>query len=247
MISVHNPWGNYMLKTISLALLTTALSTAAFAADNLPTKAPALNGYPTVHCGAYYGVNTGGSTAFMSNAVVGTQVAQGSIGLTVGFTCPLSSDGSTFAFVDGDFNVANLNGSSNGFAFSGPLTFEQRFGFGTPISTMLSVIPGFNSLPAQPSLIPLPAGVNVVTSSPYIFASLHEDDIGQFNGLASNKEYLISVGIGVGTKVRLNNNVVFDPYVEAYLPSSRACLGPLTGTACTQATNQYKAGFKLEY
>lgn len=236
-----------MRKALLIALASTCLSGAAFAADMAVKANPLTAGYPTVHCGMYYGVNTAGSTAFMSNAVVGTQVAQAAIGLTVGYSCPLSADGSSFAFIDGDFDIANLNGNSNGFAFTGPLKFEQRVGFGTPISTMLNVIPGFSSLPAVPSLIPLPAGVSVNTSSPYIFVGLHEDDVGQFNNLAANKEYLISVGFGIGLKTRLSNQVVFDPYVEAILPSTRACIGPLTGSACTQATNQYNVGFKLEY
>jgi hypothetical protein len=236
------------MRTMMLALMAAAaLSVTAQAADNL--KAPSLlgNGYPVVKCGMYYGVNTIGNTGFVSNAAVGTQIAQGSIGLTVGYSCPLNADGSSFAFVDGAFDVANLNGSSNGFAFGGPLTFEQRLGFGTPISTLLNAIPGFSSLPAVPSLIPLPAGVTAGPSSPYVFVGLHEDDVSQFSNLGSNREYLISVGFGIGMKTRLSNGVVFDPFVEAILPSSKMCFGPVGGTLCTQVSNKYEVGFHLEY
>src|SRR5262249_31150335 len=119
-----------------------------------------------------------------------------------------------------------LNGSANGFALSGPAQFQQRVGFGAPVPLLLSLVPGLASLPnAVPSLIPPPAGTSVVTSIPYLFASIHEDDTGVALGLAANKAYLISAGFGIGTKTRLSNGVVFDPFAEYILPSSEMCIG----------------------
>jgi len=193
----------------------------------------------------YYGVNVMGETAAVNNAAVGTQFVQGAIGLTLGYTCPMGGSGG-YWFVDGMFDFANLNGSSNGFALTGPAQFEQRFGFGAPVTLLTSLVPGLSSLQnAVPSLIPLPTGVTVVTSFPYLFGSIHEDDVGVSNGFTSNKQYLISAGFGIGNKTRLTNGVVFDPFVEYILPSSQMCIGIAGG--CTQRGAAVRAGMALEF
>lgn len=222
------------------------MGTSAFAAD-LPVKAVPQTGfaqYP-VGCGLYYGVNTMGETAAVNNAAVGTQFVQGAIGLTLGYTCPMGKSGG-YWFADGMFDFANLNGSANGLALSGPAMFEQRFGFGAPVTQVLSLIPGLSSLQnALPSLAPLPSGVTVNTAFPYLFASVHEDDIGVSNGLASNKQYLVSAGFGTGTKVRLSNGVVLDPFVEYILPSTQMCIGVATG--CVKRGAAARVGTAVEF
>lgn len=232
------------MKKLSLAAAAVLLSLPAFAAD-LPaqiTKAPTYQ-YPTTKCGVYYGVNTMGSSSAVENAAIGTQTVSGAIGLTLGYTCPI---GGGFWFVDGMFDFANLNGSANGFALSGPAQFEQRFGFGAPVPLLLSLVPGLASLQnAVPSLIPLPAGTSVVTSNPYLFASIHEDDTGVALGLAANKAYLISAGFGIGTKTRLSNGVVFDPFAEYVLPSSEMCIGIAGG--CVKRGAGIRVGAALEF
>lgn len=220
------------------------LGSSALAAD-LPVKAQ--TGFATypVGCGMYYGVNTMGETAAVNNAAVGTQFVQGAVGLTLGYTCPVGASGG-YWFADGMFDFANLNGSANGLALSGPAMFEQRFGFGAPVSMIISLVPGLSSLQsALPSLIPLPTGVTVNTSFPYLFGSVHEDDVGVSNGFASNKQYLISAGFGLGTKTRLSNGVVFDPFVEYILPSTQMCIG-ITGQ-CTQRGSAVRVGAALEF
>lgn len=233
------------LRTTLLAITAvTALFGPASAAD-LPTKAlPAINyAYPTTKCGAYYGVNTMGATSAVENAAIGTQTVQGGVGLTLGYTCPV---GGGYWFVDADFDFANLNGSANGFNASGPAMFAQRFGFGAPVPLLLGLIPGLSSLQnAVPSLIPLPAGTAVVTSSPYLAVSLHEDDTGVSNGFSANKSYLISAGFGLGTKTRLSNGVVFDPYAEYVLPSTELCVGIAGG--CFKRGPGVRVGAKLEF
>lgn len=230
------------LLSLAIAAL---LGSSAFGAD-LSVKAPAL-GYATypVGCGLYYGVNTMGETSAVSNAAVGTQFVQGAIGLTLGYTCPMGASGG-YWFADGMFDFANLNGSSNGLALSGPAQFEQRFGVGAPVNLLISLVPGLASLQnAMPSLIPLPTGVAVVTSFPYLFAGLHEDDVGVSNGFTNNKQYLISAGFGVGTKIRLSNGVVFDPFAEYILPSSQMCIGITIG--CVQRGAAVRVGAALEF
>lgn len=232
-----------LIATSALALDGVSAINKAIAAD-LPVKAPiGYSQYPTTKCGMYYGINTMGETSAVNNAAVGTQFVQGAIGLTLGYTCPL---GGGYWFVDGMFDFANLNGSSNGFALTGPAMFEQRFGFGAPVPLLLSLIPGLSTLQnAVPSLIPLPSGVSVVTSFPYLFGSVHEDDVGVSNGFTSNKQYLISAGFGIGNKVRLSNGVVFDPFAEYILPSSQMCIG-ITGN-CIQRGAAVRVGAALEF
>ena len=231
------------MKSKILVLVLGLIASPAFAAD-LPVKAPTGYAvYPTTKCGAYYGVNTLGSTAAVENAAVGTQTVQGAIGLTLGYTCPM---GGGYWFVDGMFDIANLNGNANGFALSGPAQFEQRFGFGAPVPLLISLIPGLASLQnALPSLIPLPTGVAVSTSNPYLFVSLHEDDIGVAIGLEANKQYLISTGFGIGTKTRLSNGIVFDPFAEYVLPSTQMCLGVVAG--CVKRGPGIRVGAALEF
>lgn len=232
---------------LGLAAASALFSTMALAADNLPTKAaPATYAYPTTKCGLYFGVNTVGATAAVENAAVGTQSVQGAIGGIVGYACPAGgSGGYWFADALGDF--ANLNGSGNGLSLSGPAKFEERFGFGAPVDMIVSLVPGLSSLQnAVPSLIPLPTGVAVVTSNPYLFASFHQDDIGVFDGLGSNKQYLLSAGIGLGNKTRLTNGVVFDPFVEYILPSSQMCVGA-AGNGCYKKGPGVQVGAAIEF
>lgn len=227
-----------------LAAILSLLPSLAFAAD-IATKAPAGYSQYPVGCGMYYGVNTMGETSAVNNAAVGTQFVQGAIGLTLGYTCPMGTSGG-YWFADGMFDFANLNGASNGLALSGPAQFEQRFGFGAPVNMIMSMIPGLSSLQnSVPSLIPLPTGVGVVTSFPYLFGSLHEDDVGVSNGFSSNKQYLISAGFGIGNKTRLSNGVVFDPFVEYILPTSQMCVGIAGG--CLKQGSAVRVGAALEF
>lgn len=233
------------MKKLLLAAIAALITLPALAAD-LPTKAP-QTGYATypVGCGLYYGVNTMGETSAVNNAAVGTQFVQGAIGLTLGYTCPMGTSGG-YWFADGMFDFANLNGSANGLSLTGPAQFEQRFGVGAPVTLLMSLVPGLSSLQnAVPSLIPLPSGVSVVTSFPYLFAGLHEDDVGVSNGFTSNKQYLISAGFGIGNKTRLSNGVVFDPFAEYILPSSQMCIG-ITG-GCVQRGAAVRVGAALEF
>lgn len=232
------------MKKILLAAVAALMSIGAHAAD-LSVKAPAvpLYQYPA-GSGLYYGVNTMGTSTAVENQAIGTQIVQGAIGLTVGYTWSI---GSGFTFIDGMFDFANLNGSANGFNPTGPAQFEQRWGFGAPVNLLISLIPGLSSLQnAVPGLIPLPAGVTVTTSSPYLFGSIHEDDTGVAVGLAANKQWLISEGIGIGMKTRLSNGVVFDPFAEYTFGSNAMVVGVTAGGAVKRG-NGVRVGAALEF
>lgn len=236
-----------MKKGLLLSIALGLLAQSAFAADLPVVKAAPVNlyQYPT-GSGLYYGVNTMGTSTAIENAAIGTQVVQGAIGLTVGYTWAI---GSGFTFIDGHFDFANLNGSANGFSLSGPAQFEQRWGFGAPVNLLISLIPGLASLQnAVPGLIPLPSGITVNTSNPYIFAGLHEDDTGVSNGLASFKQFVISESIGIGNKTRLSNGVVFDPWAEYVFGSnSIGASCPTIVGGCPHRGSGVRVGAALEF
>ncbi len=203
-------------------------------------------GYPSTKCGMYYGLNTMGSAGAVNGAPIGTQVIQGDIGATLGYGCPLNADGSAFWFAEGMFDFANINGNNNGLALSGPAVFEQRFAFGSPISSMLNLFPSL-SFPSLPSLPVLPAGVTAGPSYPYLFAAIHEQDISASVGLSQNRQWLISPGLGVGMLTRLSNNVVADVFAEWQLQSNHLCIGPAGSLGCASLGNAARVGFSLKY
>ena len=207
----------------------TLLSTSAFAADmaNKAPPAPVFGSYVTGGCGWYFGINSMGSTNRINGGVVGENIVQGDLGLTAGYGCPIGGTPGSFWFAEGNFDWANLNGATNGLGLTGPIHLEQRIGLGSPISTMLSMFPGLNglSVPAMPAL---PNGITAGPSYPFIFASLHERDVSaQFPGVASNREWLISPGIGIGLESRLSNAVVAETAVQYMLDSNGMSLGPV--------------------
>lgn len=232
-----------MKKLLASIAVIAALASPAAAADLITKAQQGYASYPSTSCGFYFGANTMGSANAVNGAAAGTQVIQGAIGATIGYTCPL---GQGFWFIDGMFDFSNINGGTTpGLSLSGPAQFEQRFGVGAPIPMILSLIPGLSALQnALPALIPLPTNVVIVTTNPYAYVGIHEDDTGVAIGLSSNKQYLTSVGFGIGTKTRLSNGVVFDPFAEYVLPSSEMCLG---APGCVRRGPGIRFGAAIEF
>lgn len=232
------------MKRILLAAVAAIISSSAFAAD-LPTKAPPVVSYqyPSKKCGLYYGIDTKGTVGTVANAAVGTTATGGAIGLTVGWTCPV---GAGYWYIDGDFDFANFNGSSNGFAVTGPAIFEQRFGFGVPVDMLVAAIPGLASLQnAVPSLSKLPDGVSLASHNWGIFASISEEDIGIKYGLQANRAWMASGNIGISDKARLSNGIVMEPYAEYMLPSTQQCFGQAIAGGCIKELTRVRAGLKF--
>lgn len=235
----------------ALLLCTTAciMSGGAFAAD-LPTKANAFTAYATTGCGIYAGLNTiGSATSVEGVAVPGTQIVNAGIGGTLGYGCPINAASGSFWFAEGMFDVTNINGSTTGLNLSGPLSFTQRFGAGTPINNMLSMFNPLSGLgtAAVPSLPMLPAGITASPGAPYLFAALHEQDISAQVGLSSNREWLLSYGVGAGLRYRLSNNVVADTFAEYKTQSNSICVGPLGQLGCSKTGPGVQVGFQLLY
>lgn len=239
---------------IAVGLMTMATSIA----GDLPLKAqvksftnPFAQPYDLGRCGAYFGVNSMGSTSAVKgdNVLPGTQVAQGAIGGTVGYGCPITAGGTAFWFAEVMADVTNLNGANNGLALNGPASFTERFGVGTPISNMLSLFPSLSgaNAPAVPNLPTLPAGITAGAGNPYLFVALHQDDISGQLGLAQNREWLLSWGVGLGSRYRLSNNVVADVFAEYTGESNSLCVGPFGQAACEHKGQGARVGFQLLY
>lgn len=225
-------------------------------AGDFQLKAPKLTNafsspYDLTHCGAYYGINTiGTSNAVSGDVSPGTQVVQGGIGGTIGYGCPINAANGSFWFAEALFDVTNLNGNVNGLSLSGPASFTQRFGAGTPINNMLSMFGGVftgSNAPAVPNLPQLPAGITASPGAPYLFASLHEQDVSAQVSLGQNRQWLISGGVGIGVRYRLSNGVVADTFAEYKTNSNRLCVGPLGGNACERIGQGAMVGFQLLY
>lgn len=238
------------LKALAASLLFAA--SAAHAADSLPTKAlnPFASPYDIGKCGAYFGINSVlTSTGVVGDTVApGTQIQQGAIGGTVGYGCPISATNSSFWFAEVLADVTNLNGNANGLSLAGPAAFTERFGVGSPLNQLLtSILPNGTQSPAVPNLPTLPGGITAGPGAPYIFAALHEQDISAQLGLAQNKEWLISYGVGVGLRYRLSNSVVADTFAEYKTQSNTLCVGPLGNSACTKIGSGVQAGVAFLY
>ena len=231
------------MKKLILALV--LLSSTAYAAD--VTKAPKpqlLAGYAAGQCGMYFGINTLGSAGTISGGPPGASIIQGDVGLTLGYGCPFGTTPGNFWFVEGNFDWANLNGSQNGLALTGPLHFEQRVGAGSPLSSMLNLFPNPFSGLSTPSLPLLPPGVTSGPQYPFIFVSLHEQDVSATFGTSQNRDWLISPGLGIGLESRLSNGVVADVTAQWVLQSTGIAIG---GAQSVKLGNAAEVGFTLKY
>lgn len=191
------------------------------------TKANPFAGYAAGRCGAYAGLNTMGVAGAVNGGPPGASIIQGDIGVTLGYGCPIGNNPGSFWFVEGNFDFANINGNATGLGLTGPAHFEQRAALGSPISTLLGTFPGnpFGGV-AVPSLPVLPAGVTAGTSYPFFFVSLHEQDVSAQFGIAQNREWLFSPGVGIGLETRLSNGVVVDTTAQWKLDSNGVVVGP---------------------
>jgi hypothetical protein len=192
----------------------------------------------------YFGLNTLGGAGTISGGPPGASIIQGDVGLTLGYGCPFGTTPGTFWFVEGNFDWAGLNGTQNGLALTGPLHFEQRAGVGSPLSSMLNLFPSLTSGLSVPALPALPAGVTQGPQYPFIFVSLHEQDVSATFGFAQNRDWLISPGIGIGLESRLSNGVVADVTAQWVLQSTGLSVGPATGV---KLGNAAEVGFTLKY
>ena len=238
-----------MTKIIGCAALAGTFLSPVYAAD-MSVKAvnPFASPYDLTRPGMYFGAGFGGGASSVNgdNVIPGTQVVQGSIFGTLGYGAPINATTGSFWFAEAQFGIQNLNGNTNGLSLSGPATFTQRFGAGTPLNQLLgSILPG--AAPAVPTLPVLPAGVTAGPGSPYAFFALHEDDISNQVGLNQNRQWIISYGAGIGLRYRLSNAVVADTFAEYKAASNAVCVGPLGNAGCSHIGPGARVGVQFLY
>jgi hypothetical protein len=143
-------------------------------------------------------------------------------------------------------DFANLNGTQNGLALTGPVHLAQRVAVSPgPLLDMLPSMLPIN-LPAVPSIPILPAGVTSAPGAMYLHAQVDEQDYGASLGLAANREWLVSYGMGVGMLYRLSNGVVADTWVTVKTATQSMCLGPIPA-GCPKLGTGAEVGFALKY
>lgn len=230
------------------SLLLVAMAAAPLAAADMSVKASAranpFAGYIAGKCGMFAGFNSMGVAGAVNNGIPGASIVQGDIGFTLGYGCPLGQVGS-FWFAEADFDFANLNGAASGLSMSGPAHFQQKIAIGSPLSQLLNAIPNPFSGLSTPSTPALPSGISAGPQYPFVFASLHEQDISAQlpQALAQGRQWLISPGIGIGLESRLSNGVVMDVTAQWKLDSNAFQVGPqkvsLGNAAVVQTTFKY--------
>jgi hypothetical protein len=232
-----------MIKKGLLLAVALGLGSPVLGADLPPliTKGGGFNGYP-VGCGFYYGLGTAGSAGAVNGAVVGTQIVQGELNATVGYTCPFAT--SAFWFAEGSVGMTNVNGSVNGLALSGPVVLRERLGAGSPIN---SVFNPFSTSLSVPSLPLLPNGVTAnPNAQPYFFVGLEEQDMTpQLGNGTSGHVWAVSGMVGIGLLTRLSNNVVVDTWAGFEPRSQTFCPG--NGLACASLGNRGVVGASFKY
>ena len=236
------------LKAVAaLACAVLFLPSIAGAGDVNPPAVKAINnaltaGYPT-RCGAYYGIGTGGNAGAVNGAAVGTQIVQGEIDALIGYTCPFA--GNAFWFAEGQFGFANLNGSSNGLALSGPLVAIERAGVGSPLQNLLgNLLPNLN-FPAVPSAPNFGSVTPSATPNSYMFAGLVEQDVSaQVLGNATGHVWVVAPMVGLGMLTRYSNNMMVDTWAGWQMNSNSFCT--LAG-ACAKLGNMARIGVSLKY
>lgn len=222
-------------------------------AQAMPVKAPVnpfAQPYDPGKCGGFFGINTIGLAGAVNGTAVqpGTQVVQGGIGGEVGYGCPINAATGSFWFAEAMADITNLNGNVNGISLRGPVSFTERFGFGTPLTNMLPSFFGTSaSSPSAPNLPALPNGVTAGPGNPYAFLALHQYDVSAYDGLNQNRQWLLTYGVGLGILYRLSNQVVADTFAEWQFASNSFCYGPLGASGCDKFGQRAMVGVELKY
>jgi hypothetical protein len=236
------------LIALAVMLISTSLASAA---DIVPLKAPKLSlAYPATQ-GFYFGVGTLGGGGTVSATVPGVNansLVSNEIGVAgiLGYVWNLPNS-QYFAAAEGWFGWTNFNGSTPGFSLSGPATFTQRVMFGAPLSDIAALFPTWNL--QAPPFPTLPGGQTATNIKPYLFGSLTEEDISIDLGQASNRDWRLSPGIGVGMLGQLTSGSIVDVFAMTKFPQKGVCIGNglPAGQACGSVGTTYLAGLALKW
>lgn len=228
------------MRSILLAAAV-ALGVPAMAAD-LPFKAPQSlpTSFPIASSGLYYGLYVAGAagSAGVNNVPAGINSTslisqQGEIGGTLGYRFG-SSNMQRFIDLECDLGYMNLNGTTAGLSLSGPIAGECGARIGVPAAAITSLFP---NLGLPNFMLPLPTGVNVLSTQMYVGGAARFEDISANFGLMSNQEWSLSPAAWVGMIQGLSNGTAIDARFEYIAPSS-TCIGPVT---CAKMSSRYMA------
>lgn len=242
---------NFLWGMLAGALL--GFCAQADAAD-LPVKARAIPVQPNLDLnvnGFYFGLwTTGGMGSIQGSAVTATGVnpnsitaTEAAIGGLVGYywTVPNSTQ---FVAIEGMLGWQNVNGNSQGFAFSGPATAKQRVLTGAPVSTIMNLFPTLFPFPVPG----FPPNIgNITNIKPYIYASVDEDDVSVNVNGSANRTWSISPEIGVGALGQVSPTTVVDVFAGAKFPQKGACVGFEAGIACAGMGTTAVVGMGLKW
>lgn len=223
-----------------------AQSTTTTTATTQPAvyKAPPAVGYPQ-KCGGYFGFDGQGGASTVSSAAPGTTVIGGDIGGLVGYACQVSSI-PYFVEVIADFQ--NLNGSTNGFALTGPFHGAVRLGVQTPLMSYLSGL-GLNLPTANTPVLPPGTTLNGSPQN-YLYGQYNVDDISAQLAFSAGRVWMSSAEIGTGLlqpiKISSNGwNAVLDSSAGLTFANSELCFGGVS--KCPQMNTGFKAALKLKF
>lgn len=239
-------------KTMIVAAAMMSLAAVTGRAADLPSKAPSglssffSTGYPYGSSGFFFGVFTEGGGGSVNATVPGVGSASltttsAGVGGTLGYAWGQKNSPVAMS-VEADFGWTNFNGSTAGLSFDGPAAFEQRFVLFTPLSSVLSVLPGLPSLGTLPPFGALPTGVTATNLQVGLMAGVDENDISMnFPGLSSNREWRVAPMIGIVGMEQLSNGTAMRVWLKTVFPDRGVCIGP-AGNACAGIGQQVKAG-----
>jgi hypothetical protein len=242
------------MKNLLGLLIGVALCGSASAADMVVKAAPKpaflTAAYPLTS-GIYFGVGTLGGGGKVSASVPGVNsnsLISNEIGVAgiVGYVWNVPNS-QYFAAVEGWFGWTNFNGASQGFSLTGPATFTQRVMVGAPLNDIAALFPTFNF--QVPPFPPLPNGQVASNIKPYLFGSLTEEDVSIDFGAASNRDWRLSPGMGIGMLGQLTSGSVVDVFAMTKFPQKGVCVGTglPNGQACGSVGTTYLAGLALKW
>jgi len=233
------------MKRTLLACLFVLAPTVSFAADLPPlAKASPLFATPYNGSGMYFGLEAGGgaSTADVSG-IPGVNPsslvsAQGLAGVIVGYSTPMAN-GQRYGFVEADVGANNINGNSQGFSLSGPVTIQILAGFGAPASQIMSFLPTFGIV--SPTL-PLPGGATVSDQSIYLAGGVDISDVSANFGGASNRVWQFAPLFAMGIEGKVSTGGVLGARIEEVFQMDGTCIGAICRDAAmlTRAKVLYK-------
>lgn len=175
------------------------------------------------------------------NSIVATEA---SIGGLIGYYWTMPTCSTCFVALEGMFGWQNVNGSTPGFAFSGPAAFKQRVLYGADTATIASVFPTIFPFPVPG--FPSSLG-NITNIKPYIYASADEDDVSLNVGGAANRTWSLSPEIGVGALGQVSASTVIDVFAGAKFPQKGTCVGFLAPQACAGEGTTAVVGMALKW